>query len=429
MNLKYHIISLGCSKNQSDSERLNAALIENGFVQSEDIESSDFVVINTCGFIQSAKEESIAVILDSLELKLSGAKIAVIGCLSERYKKDILADIPEIDLVYGLYDDGFIPEVKNLFSLSENYIRTEKRIPLELGLPYEYIKIAEGCSNRCSFCAIPIIRGDHVSFSPDSIYSDAIEAASRGAKELIIVAQDIASYSFGSSDLCSIVDRISQIKTVEWIRLMYIHPDHLSDKIIKLIASNDKVVKYIDIPFQHASEKILCSMNRKGSSEKYLNLIERLRAEVNGIKIRSTFMVGYPGETDEDFNELLEFMKKARIDKAGAFVFSPEENTPAAELEDNPSKIKKRRFDKLMKLQQEISRDSLLKMVGQKVKILVEEKLDEFHYAGRTEYDAPEVDGVFYLTDEKNKVKINGFCEAVISDSTEYDLIGEYYDS
>jgi len=430
-SLTFHIISLGCSKNQVDSEYLKGAMLSAGFNEAEASDEADLLIVNTCGFITPAKEEGIDVILDAIEQKTNansdsefGSRVVVLGCLTERYHEEIKTEIPEIDLLYGVYDDKFVSFLCESFGVipSAGYVRQRK--PLIEGLAYSYIKIAEGCSNRCSYCAIPLIRGDHRSFVPEKIIQECSESLANGARELVIVAQDIAAYRSGNSGLPELLRQIALLDPEAWIRLMYCHPDHITDSIIDAIAGIPSVVKYIDLPFQHVSRNILRSMNRAGNAESYAMLIDKLRKKIPEIRIRSTFMVGFPGETDEDFRELVDFIKKAEIDRVGCFTYSPEEGTPAFSFGDPvPSSVKKKRYNRLMKIQQRISMARLQKMAGTHVRVLVEEKLDDLHWIGRTEYDAPEVDGIFYLTGRN--LMTNRIYWARVTDSVEYDLIGE----
>jgi len=432
--LSFYIISLGCSKNLVDSERINGEMISAGFNLSQSSEDADIIIINTCGFIKDAKEESIGVIFDALDMKeqyaeegslhsFPGKKIVALGCLTKRYFDEINNDIPEIDFLYPIPDSSFVPAMAAEFNIKIRALLS-KRKPLYSNPPFSYIKISDGCSNNCSYCAIPLIRGGHKAFDPEFIYSEALEAVKNGAIELIIIAQDIASYRWGETALPQLVKKISAIGGLKWIRLLYCHPDNITDEIIDLIAENSKVVPYIDIPFQHINSRILKSMGRKGDYKVYLDLVKRLRDRVEGIVIRSTFMTGYPGETVDEFNELLDFINEARLDKVGCFIFSPEDDTAAADMADdvNPE-IKQERFDALMSLQMRISEEKLQAMIGSEVDVLVEEKIDEQTYIGRTPFDAPEVDGVFYLTSASDRV--NSIVRARITDSYEYDLIGE----
>ncbi len=439
-DLSFYLISLGCSKNLVDSERINGEMISAGFTPSEASENSDIIIINTCGFIEDAKKESIEVILDAVSIKESQGsgtklfrhgsgdpqpftrKVVVTGCLTKRYFTEIENDIPEIDFLYGIPDEKFIPELCRKFNIKTGSI-IDIRKKLYNNYPYSYIKISDGCSNNCSYCAIPLIRGPHVPFSPEKILKDAESEVAGGALELNIIAQDIAIYKWGEYDLTSLVNKMSKIDNLRWIRLLYCHPDHITDRIIDLIAENEKVVPYIDIPFQHVSRSLLKSMGREGDPDKYLALVEKLRKKVPDITIRSTFMIGYPGAVDEDFRELISFIKTARLDKVGCFIYSPEEGTDAFNIPDTvPLAEKNRRLDELMSLQADISREKLDEKIGLELDVLVEEKLDDKTYIGRTESDAPEVDGVFYLTADLNRV--NTIVRARVTDSVEYDLIG-----
>ncbi|MBN1498752.1 MAG: 30S ribosomal protein S12 methylthiotransferase RimO [Spirochaetes bacterium] len=427
--ISFYLISLGCSKNQTESERINSILSSSGMQYAEKPTDADIIIINTCGFIEDAKKESIEVVFDSLDYKKEsttefGKKIVVVGCFSQRYYEELKKEIPEADFIYGIIDDNFQNELFDRFNIEKTDVKcSTERKPLVSGSAYEYIKISDGCSNNCSYCAIPLIRGPVVSFSPERILKDASEALERGAVELNIIAQDIAVYSYGKLKLPGLLRKISELDGDFKIRLLYCHPDNITDEIISEIAQNGKIVPYIDVPFQHVSENILKSMNRRGNFGKYSDLAAKLREKIPGLVIRSTFMVGYPGETEENFEELLAFLQQVKLDKVGCFIYSPEEGTASYELENVEQKVKKTRYRKLMKLQQKISTEKLHSMIGQKVEVIVEEKVDEANYIGRSVYDAPEVDGVFYLTGRN--ITLNTIVTAQITDSVEYDLIGE----
>jgi ribosomal protein S12 methylthiotransferase len=434
--ISFYIISLGCSKNQSDSETVKGAMLSAGYQYSDSAENSDIIIINTCGFIKPAKEESISEILSAVDLKdinYNGKtktgfskKITVFGCLANRYIEEIKKDIPEIDFLYSLYDENFIKKMSESFSVIINEKLSYERSPLEPGLSYSYIKISDGCSNKCSYCAIPLIRGNFNPYPPEKIYADAENSVKKGVKELVIVAQDTALYKYKETTLPDLINKISEIAGVEWIRILYCHPDHIQDDLIALIKTNKKVLKYLDIPFQHANGKILKKMGRKGNALIYGELIKKIRYEIPEIRIRSTFMTGFPGETDEDFDELLDFLKSSELDRVGAFSYSKEENTAAYTFKNTvPEKIKKKRLDSLMKLQKKISLKKLESMIGNEVNIIIEEKLDDMTYLCRTEFDAPDVDGFFYLT-TSDKVEINSIRRARVTDAVEYDLIGEF---
>lgn len=430
-DISFSIISLGCSKNQVDAEKLQGGLVSAGFSTAEDTESADILIINTCGFITPAKEESISVILDALAIKENRdvktsfpRRVAVTGCLSKRYFDDLAADMPEVDLLYGLLDEEFIPALAHRFDITLDSAMKHDQVPLIRGLAYRYIKISEGCSNNCSYCAIPLIRGPLKCFRPEDILEDVKRAAADGAREINLISQDTSLYQSGDTGLPELMGMVSEVPGVEWIRILYCHPDHVTPEIIEAIGSIDKVVPYIDLPFQHVSTDILRSMGREGSYDRYRDLVRELRSRVPGICIRSTFMTGYPGETGRDFKELLAFLSEMKLDRVGAFPFSPEEDTPAALMDGqvSPSRAKKR-YDRLMALQQKISENRLMAMIGSEVTVLIEEQIDENTWVGRTEFDAPEVDGVFYLTG--SALRVNSIVTATVTDAVEYDLIGE----
>lgn len=439
-DLSFYLISLGCSKNLVDSEKINGEMLSAGFIPAEASDNSDIIIINTCGFIQPAKEEAIEVILDAVSIKESASsgskffrhgkkeprpftrKVVVTGCLTKRYFSEIESEMPEIDFIYGIPDDKFVSEMCRTFDIQIGSIVAVRK-KLYNSYPYSYIKISDGCSNNCSYCAIPLIRGPHIPYSSEVILKDAETEVRNGALELNIIAQDIAVYQWGETNLVSLINEISMIEKLRWIRLLYCHPDHMTDDIINLIAENKKVVPYIDIPFQHVSRSILRSMGREGDAETYLNLVSKLRKKIPGITIRSTFMIGYPGAGEKEFRELVSFIETAKLDKVGCFVYSPEEGTAASGLPDTLSMDEKnRRLDEIMSLQADISKEKLNEKIGREIDVLVEEKIDDNTYIGRTESDAPEVDGVFYLTAGENRV--NQIVRARVTDSVEYDLIG-----
>jgi len=444
-DISFYIISLGCSKNLVDSEKINGEMLSVGFQRAKTPEESDIIIINTCGFIEDAKRESIDAIFEYVTLKdlsrndsnlkpfLEGdtinlisfkIKVVVVGCLSQRYFDAIKSDIPEIDFLYRLSDRNFVRLLSQEFDIKLVKNIKRRRSPLFDKVPYSYIKISEGCSNNCSYCAIPLIRGKLISYPIGSIEKDAERAVRNGAKELIVVAQDIASYSYNNYHLPEVVNRLSKINGLEWIRLLYCHPDNLNVGIIKLVENNKKVVKYIDLPFQHISKGILRSMGRKGDYSSYYRLIMNLRERIPEIRIRSTFMIGYPGETHGDFSELLRFVEDIKLDRIGGFMYSREEGTRAFTLKNQvPEKIKRERYNRLMMIQKSISEDKMKEMIGKKIRVLIEDRVDDKTWLGRTEFDAPEVDGVFYLTGDN--IVLNKIVEARVTSTTEYDLIGE----
>ncbi len=428
-DISFHIISLGCAKNLCDSEKLQGDLLAAGFRASGSADAADIIIINTCGFITAAKEESIDEVLEAASLQGSrgggggfAPRVAVTGCLSKRYFGELAREIPEIDFLYGIPDGRFVPLMCRTFDIEPPPARWRGRVPLEEGMPYRYLKIADGCSNNCSYCAIPLIRGPVRSFPPDGIVADARDAVSRGARELVIVAQDIAAYRHGRTRLTGLVRKIADGSGAEWIRLMYCHPDHVDGAFLDAFKVAG-VVPYIDIPFQHASAGVLRSMGRAGSARSYLELVSEIRRRVPGIRIRSTFMVGYPGETERDFARLMAFVEKAGLDRAGAFMYSPEEGTRAFGMKDtvSPSE-KRRRYRAFMKAQEAVSARKLRAMEGAEVRVLVEGAVDGGTFFGRSEYDAPEVDGIFYLTG--GNPPLHSIVRARVTGSTEHDLIG-----
>ncbi len=402
-----------------------------GFLECDGPEGADIIIVNTCGFIEDAKKESIDVILEAAGVISSGTagkpgsfgkKLAVAGCLSQRYAEEMKKELPEADFIYGVVDDDFVRALCSALNIRHSTPLSLQK-PLVGNSPSAYIKIAEGCSNNCSYCAIPLIRGPHRSYAPDDIIRDVETAAARGVLELNIVAQDIAAYRYGTLGLPGLIGRISSIEGPRWIRLLYCHPDHIDDGIIGLLGHNPKVARYVDIPFQHASGRILESMGRKGDTRIYLDLVDRLRRQVPDVRIRSTFMVGYPGEKESDFRELLDFLRMAQLDRVGCFTYSPEEGTAAEALGDNASPaVKRSRKKRLMELQMEISRERMRSMIGMELDVLVEEPAGEGRWLGRSEFDAPEVDGIFFLTAEG--ASVNSIVRAVVTGAEEYDLIG-----
>jgi len=429
-DLSYHIISLGCSKNLVDAEIANGMLSRGGFSRADSPGEADILIINTCGFIEDAKKESLGVIFDALEEREGapgapgsfGKKTVVAGCLSGRYHVELAEQVPEVDFYYGVIDEGFYGALCRAFGIRAPRVRGVKRALTE-SLPYRYIKIAEGCSNRCSYCAIPLIRGDHAPRDPGAVMADARGAVREGAKELILVAQDTASYRHGEVTLPRLIAALSEVRGVEWIRLLYCHPDHVDDGLIDEYSRNPLLLKYIDLPFQHASRPVLERMGRKGDTRTHLSLLKKLRDRVPGIRVRSTFMVGFPGESRADFDELVGFVEAARVDRAGCFMYSDEDGTRALKLDGRvPPAVKRGRYRALMALLKKISAEKMRDHIGSTLRVLVEERVDESTWIGRTEYDAPEVDGIFYLTGAD--IRVNSIIHSVVTDSMEYDLMG-----
>ena len=424
--MKVGFVSLGCSKNLVDTEMMIGIFKKNGYeiVNNENI--ADIIVINTCGFITTAKEEAINTILEMAKLKEKNCKYLIVtGCLVERYKEELLKELPEVDLFIKFSEyKTFWEQVQNLLNRDKN-VKNEQLDFLDriitTGKNYAYLRIAEGCNNFCTFCAIPYIRGRFVSRKEEDIIEEAEKLAKEGYKELIVIAQDTTKYGidiYKEPRLNKLLHKISKIQGIEWIRFLYSYPETITDELIKEVKENDKICKYFDIPIQHISNKILKKMNRKSDKESIINLITKLRKEIPNVVIRSTVMVGFPGETEEDFEELYEFIKWAKFDKLGCFMYSKEEGTVAYNMENQVhSMTKKKRYNKIMKLQKEISEENLKKHLGKNLKILVENK-----GIGRSYMDVPEIDGVTYI---KGDAKINSFIKCKITGVKEYDLIGE----
>lgn len=448
-------ISLGCSKNLIDTEVAIGLFKDNNYKIVNNPEEADILVINTCGFIESAKEEAINTILEMAEYKKKRCKYLIaMGCLVQRYYDDLIKALPEVDLFIK------IDEYNQLWNKIEDLIKREivekskvktstkiseiKPLPMPTynefmervvttGENYAYLKIGEGCSNKCTYCAIPYIRGPFVSRKMEEILDETEMLARKGIKELIVIAQDTTKYGvdiYGESKLAELLEKLSKIKGIEWIRFLYSYPEGITDKLIEIVANNDKIAKYFDIPIQHISDPILKKMNRKTSKENIIKILEKIRNKIPNVTLRTSLIVGFPGETKENFEELLEFVKDTKFDKLGTFMYSKEEGTPAAKL---PNQIhgntKKARYNKIMEAQQEISKQILEEKIGKTYKILVEDiSFDKKYLIGRTMQDVPEEDGLVYIKKDKNlnenKV-LNNFVNCKIIDVSNYDLIGE----
>ena len=430
-------ISLGCAKNQVNTEQMICLLSEAGYTISPEADEVDVAVVNTCGFIDSAKSEAIANILMLAERKQLGrvGKILVAGCLSERYRDEILEELPEVDGVLGTgsyYD--IVQAVEEVLGGG----RPEKFGDIDAPIPevgrvlttprhYAFLKIAEGCDNRCAYCAIPEIRGRFRSRKMESVIAEAKELAKGGVKEIILIAQDTTKYGqdiYGEYKLDELLKQLVLIDGIEWIRLFYCYPHRITDSLIDVIANEEKVCKYIDIPLQHGSDHVLKSMNRYGTVDDYKALIAKMREKIPGLSLRTTFMVGFPGETEEDFEELCDFVKEVKFEKMGCFSFSPEENTPAIEMDNQIDEdVKKRRNEVLMNTQYYITEDANKKRIGNTYKVIVD-SYDGENYVGRSYMDSPEIDsGIIFTSDDK--LEIGSFVNVKITSLDGYDLIGE----
>ena len=448
-------ISLGCSKNLIDTEVAIGLFKDNNYKIVNNPEEADILVINTCGFIESAKEEAINTILEMAEYKKKRCKYLIaMGCLVQRYYDDLIKALPEVDLFIKIDEYNQLwNKIEDLIKrdiVEKSKIKTSTKIseikPLPMptynefmervvttGKNYAYLKIGEGCSNKCTYCAIPYIRGPFVSRKMEEILDEAEMLAKKGIKELIVIAQDTTKYGldiYGESKLAELLEKLSKIKGIEWIRFLYSYPEGITDKLIEIVANNDKIAKYFDIPIQHISDPILKKMNRKTSKENIIKILEKIRNKIPNVTLRTSLIVGFPGETKENFEELLEFVKDTKFDKLGTFMYSKEEGTPAAKL---PNQIhentKKARYNKIMEAQQEISKQILEEKIGKTYKILVEDiSFDKKYLIGRTMQDVPEEDGLVYIKKDKNlnenKV-LNNFVNCKIIDVSNYDLIGE----
>ena len=448
-------ISLGCSKNLIDTEVAIGLFKDNNYKIVNSPEEADILVINTCGFIESAKEEAINTILEMAEYKKKRCKYLIaMGCLVQRYYEDLIKALPEVDLFIKIDEYNQLwNKIEDLIKrdiVEKSKVKTSTKIseikPLPMptynefmervvttGKNYAYLKIGEGCSNKCTYCAIPYIRGPFVSRKMEEILDEAEMLAKKGIKELIVIAQDTTKYGvdiYGESKLAELLEKLSKIKGIEWIRFLYSYPEGITDKLIETVANNDKIAKYFDIPIQHISDPILKKMNRKTSKENIIKILEKIRNKIPNVTLRTSLIVGFPGETKENFEELLEFVKDTKFDKLGTFMYSKEEGTPAAKL---PNQIhgntKKARYNKIMEAQQEISKQILKEKIGKTYKILIEDiSFDKKYLIGRTMQDVPEEDGLVYIKKDKNLNEneiLNSFVNCKIIDVSNYDLIGE----
>lgn len=417
MAIKVGMVSLGCAKNQVDGEMLMASLKNAGFELSDDAALADVAIVNTCGFIESAKQESIDEILELATLKKEGRikKLIVTGCLAERYQEEIHKELPEVDGVFGIGANGDIAECINSV-LSDGFTESfpdKSKMPLcgdrELSTPsyFAYLKIAEGCDNRCTYCAIPMIRGGYRSRTMESIEQEARALVENGAKEIILIAQDTTRYGidlYGKYSLAELMRRLCKIEKLHWLRVLYCYPDAITDELLDVMAQEEKIVKYIDLPLQHASGRVLKAMNRRGDRESLTALIGKIREKMPDVTLRTTLIAGFPGETEEDFTELAEFVKDIKFERLGCFAYSQEENTIAGEMEEQlDEEVKEHRAELIMESQAIIMERLGEKHVGRDIEVLTE-GFDRYAecWFGRSAMDAPDVDGkVFFSAEEK----------------------------
>ena len=432
------MVSLGCAKNLIDSEVMISILKNENYEVITNPKLADIIIINTCGFIEKAKQESIDTIIEMGQYKEFGkCKVLIAtGCLSERYKEELLEEMPELDAIVGTGDYKSIAQVigQSLDGKKVSLYGNQEKVDIDVLDRYvstakhtSYLKIAEGCDNKCTYCIIPSLRGKYRSRKFDEIIKEAELLASKGTKELIVIAQDTSVYGrdlYGELMLPKLLREIAMIQGIEWIRLMYAYPDEFTDELIHTMASEVKICKYIDIPIQHGSNSILKLMGRYTTKEKIADLLSKLRQAIPNIAIRTTFIVGFPGENEESFEEMVDFIQKFEFDKLGVFTYSREEDTPAYNLPNQIDEdIKLQRQEVLMSLQMDISLKRNRSCVGKTLKVLVE-NFEDGQYVGRTYRDAPEIDGLVYFTSNR-EIRIGDFVYVLITDATDYDLLGE----
>ena len=439
MNIGF--VSLGCSKNLVDTEMMIGVFKENNFNIVNDPSKADVIVVNTCGFIEHAKEEAINTILEMAEYKkTSRCKVLIAtGCLVERYKDELEKALPEVDifLKYSDYAESkgnsaeiFTKVLKEIEQKNKEYKNTALNFMnrvITTGEQYAYLRIAEGCSNRCTYCAIPYIRGPFISRKLEDIIEEAKMLVKSGRRELILIAQDTSKYGidiYGKPKLAELLQELCKIENLKWIRFLYTYPEDVTDELIKVVKENEKICKYFDIPIQHISNKVLKRMNRKCTGESIKDTIKKLRKEIPEVVIRTTVMVGFPGETQEDFEELYNFVKEAKFDKLGAFTYSKEDGTPASRLKEQIHHMtKKARYNKIMKLQQEISKENENNQIGKELEILIENiTLDKKYYIGRSYMDVPGIDGIAYVENNVSENLIGKYIKAKVISVKEYDI-------
>ncbi|HJC47385.1 MAG TPA: 30S ribosomal protein S12 methylthiotransferase RimO [Candidatus Lachnoclostridium pullistercoris] len=442
--MKLLCVSLGCDKNLVDSEKMLGLLYEDGFSFTDDEAEADVILVNTCCFIGDAKEESVNTLLEMAEYRRSGPCRALIvtGCMAERYREEITAEIPEVDAVVGTTAfDEIVPVIRKVLAGEEHIQCFEdlaalpevqaKRL-VTTGGYYAFLKIAEGCDKWCTYCIIPSLRGPYRSVPMEQLVKEAEELAENGVKELILVAQETTLYGvdlYGKKSLPQLLKKLCRIPGIQWIRIQYCYPEEITDELIETIRDEEKICHYLDIPIQHASDRILKRMNRRTSQAQLREMIGRLRREIPDIALRTTLISGFPGETEEDHEELYRFVNEMEFDRLGVFAYSLEEDTPAASFPDQvPQEIKEERRDEIMELQQEIAFEACRKMVGRVLDVMIEGKVaDENAYVGRTYMDAPGVDGLIFVNTGLDLMS-GDFVRVKVTGALEYDLIGEVYD-
>ena len=427
--MKIGFISLGCSKNLVVTEEMIGLFKKHGYDIVNNPEDADIILINTCGFIESAKDEGINTILEMADYKSDKCKYLIVtGCLVERYKEELEKELPEVDLFVKISD------YSDMWNMIEELVNKSKVIDrldykdrvITTGDSMAYLKIAEGCSNFCTYCAIPYIQGRYVSRPYEEILDEAKRLEEKGIKELVVIAQDTTKYGidlYGKSRLAELLNDLCRFN-FKWIRFLYSYPESIDDELIEVVKNNDKICSYFDLPIQHISNNVLKKMNRKSDKESIINLISKLRKEIPDVVLRTTLIVGFPGETEEDFNELCKFVKESKFDRLGAFAYSKEDGTPAAKFNDQiEEKVKKSRRNKIMEIQQEVSSNLLSDLIGNEYEVLIENITENGDYfIARSYRDVPSEDGVIYV-EYKEGIMINDFVKVKIIDSREYDLL------
>ena len=431
--MKVGFVSLGCSKNLVDTEMCIGLFIKEGFEIVNNPREAEIIVINTCGFIESAKQEAINTILEMAEYKNNGKckYLIAMGCLVQRYKNDLEKALQEVDLFLSIDDyDNIWDKISNLVNCKKsiNTLDYMDRV-ISTGNTTAYLKISEGCSNKCTYCAIPYIRGPYISRKIEDVLEEAKKLAKDGIEELIVIAQDTTKYGidiYGESKLAILLEKLCEIDGIKWIRFLYAYPESITDELIKVVKDNDKICKYFDIPLQHYSDTVLKRMNRHSNSKSIEELIEKIRKEIPNVILRTTFMVGFPGETEEDFFELYEFINRAKFDKMGAFKYSKEDGTPAARIKEQVHpKTKQSRLNKIMSLQQKIAQIKLEEKIGNEYVALIEGLTsDSKYYIARSYMDIPDEDGVIFI-ENSEEIKIGEFVNCIITDVKEYDLMAK----
>lgn len=435
--------SLGCSKNLVDSENMLGILTKKGFKVTDFADKADYIIINTCSFINDAQQESVNAILSAADIKNNinkKAKIIVTGCLSQRFGEELGKEIPEVDIIVGTGGFEKINEyIEKYEKTKSQLVDTAFELDIDKDIPrnsltedwYSYLKIAEGCSNHCTYCVIPQLRGPYKSRKIESIVEEAKVLAQNGAKEIIIIAQDTSKYGldiYGEKKLHEVIRKVSEIESVRWIRIHYLYPEDIYDELINEFKNNNKLVKYFDIPLQHINDRILKRMNRNTNRQEIIDLINKIRSEVDGAVIRTSLITGFPGETVEEHEELKNFLNEFKLDRVGIFKYSREEDTPAYKLPDQiDEEVKEERQNELMEIQQGISYENNLLKIGKTYDVLIEEKDVENIYVGRTYMDSIEIDGCVYVTSDEELV-LGNFYKVGIKDALEYDLMGDVVD-